>query len=67
VDDLVDGITRLMRAPDGITGPVNLGNPDAFTLRALAEDVTRQTASRERCPDISRAHPRPPAFSSGLR
>ena len=36
VDDLVDGLVRLMESPDEVTGPVNLGNPAEFTIRQLA-------------------------------
>ncbi len=66
VDDLVDGLIRLMDAPDSVTGPVNLGNPTEFTIRELAETVLRLTKSSsrvvkrplpaddpmQRCPDI---------------
>ena len=37
VDDLVDGLLRLMETPENITGPINLGNPREFTIRELAE------------------------------
>jgi UDP-glucuronate decarboxylase len=36
VDDLVDGLVRLMATPDEVTGPVNLGNPGEFTMLELA-------------------------------
>jgi len=39
VTDLVDGLIRLMEAPDTVTGPVNLGNPFEVTIRDLAEKV----------------------------
>ncbi len=39
VDDLVDGLMRLMNTPDEFTGPVNLGNPDEFTILELAQKV----------------------------
>ena len=39
VDDLVDGLMRLMDTPDEVTGPVNLGNPHEITVRELAERV----------------------------
>ena len=39
VDDLVEGLMRLMESRDGFTGPVNLGNPGEFTIRELAEKV----------------------------
>lgn len=44
VDDLVDGLMRLMNAPDTVTGPVNLGNPNEFTIRELAELVMEMTS-----------------------
>jgi UDP-glucuronate decarboxylase len=37
VDDLVEGLIRLMETGDGVVGPVNLGNPEEFTIRQLAE------------------------------
>ena len=43
VDDLVEGLLRLMGAPDDFTGPVNLGNPREFTMLQLAEEVRRLT------------------------
>ncbi len=46
VDDLVDGLMRLMETPDEVTGPINLGNPTEFTIRALAELVIDLTDSR---------------------
>jgi UDP-glucuronate decarboxylase len=45
VDDLVDGLIRLMRSGDDFTGPVNLGNPNEFTIRELAEIVIVLTGS----------------------
>ena len=67
VDDLIDGLVRLMDADDTVTGPMNLGNPTEFTIRALADEVIRLTGSAsaiearplpeddplQRCPDIS--------------
>jgi UDP-glucuronate decarboxylase len=69
VDDLVDGLVRLMNTPDDVTGPINLGNPHEITVRELAERVIRLVGSRstlsyhplpqddprQRCPDIRRA------------
>ncbi|HEU4497704.1 MAG TPA: UDP-glucuronic acid decarboxylase family protein [Sphingomicrobium sp.] len=69
VDDLVDGLIALMRSPEDVTGPVNLGNPVEFTMLELAEKVIALTASssklvhaelpaddpRQRKPDITRA------------
>jgi UDP-glucuronate decarboxylase len=45
VDDLVDGLMRLMNSPDEVTGPVNLGNPVEFTILSLAEKVIELTGS----------------------
>lgn len=39
VDDLIEGIVRLMASPVDLTGPINLGNPSEFTIRELAEAV----------------------------
>jgi UDP-glucuronate decarboxylase len=70
VDDLIDGLVRLMAAADDVTGPINIGNPNEFTIRELAEIVIGMTGSRSRVvhrplpqddprqrqPDISRAN-----------
>jgi UDP-glucuronate decarboxylase len=48
VDDLVDGLIRLMDSPDDFTGPVNLGNPNELTILALAEKIVELTGSRSR-------------------
>jgi UDP-glucuronate decarboxylase len=48
VDDLIEGFVRLMAAPDGVTGPINLGNTGEFTIRQLAEMVIDMTNSRSR-------------------
>ena len=45
VDDLVEGFLRLMGAGDEVTGPINLGNPGEFTIRALAEKVVELTGA----------------------
>jgi UDP-glucuronate decarboxylase len=69
VDDLIDGLMGLMSASDDVTGPINLGNPTEFTVRALAEQVLALTGAssplrreplppddpRQRCPDITAA------------
>jgi UDP-glucuronate decarboxylase len=69
VDDLVDGLIRLMETGDDVVGPVNLGNPGEFTIRQLAEMVIEVTGStskivhrplpmddpKQRQPDISKA------------
>jgi UDP-glucuronate decarboxylase len=48
VDDLVDGLMRLMATDRGFTGPVNLGNPGEFTILELAERVIALTRSKSR-------------------
>jgi UDP-glucuronate decarboxylase len=48
VDDLVEGLVRLMQTSDAFTGPVNLGNPVEFTIAELAEIVVSLTGSRSR-------------------
>jgi UDP-glucuronate decarboxylase len=69
VDDLIDGLVRLMATPKDFTGPVNLGNPKEFTMRELAHLVLKLTGSKselvcsplpqddpkQRSPDISLA------------
>lgn len=48
VDDLIEGFLRLMDTEPGFTGPVNLGNPNEFTIRELAERVIELTGSRSK-------------------
>jgi UDP-glucuronate decarboxylase len=48
VDDMIDGLVRLMETDRGFTGPVNLGNPGEFTILELAENVIKLTKSRSR-------------------
>ncbi len=69
VDDLVNGLMSLMKAPDEIVGPINLGNPTELTIVQLAKMVIEIVGSKsiiehrplpqddpmQRCPDISRA------------
>jgi len=69
VDDLVEGMIRMMNTPDEITGPVNIGNPGEFTILELAQKVIELTKSKskiefrelpeddpmQRKPDISKA------------
>jgi len=47
-DDMVEGIIRAMNAPDDFIGPVNLGNPEEFTIRELAELVIELTGTRSK-------------------
>ena len=46
VDDLISGLMKLMKSPEGFTGPVNLGNASEFTILELAEKVVEMTGSR---------------------
>jgi UDP-glucuronate decarboxylase len=69
VDDLIEGLLRLMNTADDFTGPVNLGNPGEFTMLELAQQVIALTGSNSqivyrplpqddpvrRCPDITLA------------
>jgi len=69
VDDMIEAFVRLMDSPDDFTGPVNLGNPDEFSILELANKVIEMTGSkakivfrplpsddpRQRQPDISLA------------
>jgi UDP-glucuronate decarboxylase len=48
VDDLIDGLARLMQTPHDFCGPVNLGNPVEFTMLQLAQEVIRLTGSSSR-------------------
>ena len=48
VDDLIEGMVRLMNSREGFTGPVNIGNPGEFTIKQLAEMVIDLTGSRSR-------------------
>ena len=45
VDDMIEGLLRMMGNPCGFTGPVNLGNPNEFTILQLAEKVIQITGS----------------------
>ena len=69
VDDLIDGLMRLMNSEKSVTGPINLGNPVEFTMLSLANliiDMTKSPSSlnysslpaddpKQRRPDISKA------------
>src|SRR6186713_1907160 len=46
VDDLIEGMVRLMESPPEFTGPVNIGNPNEFTMLELAQQVIKLTGSR---------------------
>ena len=48
VDDLIDGMIRMMNSRDGFTGPVNLGNPGEFTMLELAQMVIKLTGSHSK-------------------
>lgn len=69
IDDLIEGMVRMMNTPESVIGPVNIGNPDEFTILQLAEKILDFTGSKsklvykqlpsddptQRKPDISRA------------
>jgi UDP-glucuronate decarboxylase len=69
VDDLIDGLVRLMESPDPVIGPINIGNPQEITINELAREIIDLTGSRtklvhrkrpeddpyRRRPDISKA------------
>ncbi len=48
VDDLIDGMVRMMNGPAGFTGPVNIGNPGEFTMLELAQQVIALTESKSK-------------------
>lgn len=48
VDDLLEGMVRLMNTPDAFTGPVNIGNPGEFTILELAQNVIELTNSKSK-------------------
>ena len=48
VDDLIDGMLKLMRSPAEFTGPINVGNPNEFTMLELAEKVLELTKSKSK-------------------
>lgn len=48
VDDLIEGMIRMMDSEEGFTGPVNLGNPGEFTMLELAEKIILLTGSRSK-------------------
>jgi UDP-glucuronate decarboxylase len=55
VEDLIDGMIRLMATDNNVTGPINIGNPDEFTILQLAERVIGMTGSRSKI--VYRAKP----------
>jgi UDP-glucuronate decarboxylase len=48
VDDLIEGLIRMMNSPEGFTGPVNIGTPWEFTILQLAETLIQMTGSASR-------------------
>ena len=48
VDDLIEGLIRMMSGPDDFVGPVNLGNPDEFTILELAKKIVKITNSKSK-------------------
>jgi UDP-glucuronate decarboxylase len=69
VDDMIEGLIKLMESPENFTGPVNLGNPEEISILELAEKIIKLSGSssnivfkplpqddpKQRCPDISLA------------
>jgi UDP-glucuronate decarboxylase len=69
IDDMIEGLIRLMNTPDEVTGPINLGNPKETSILELAQKIIQLTGSnskivfkplpqddpRRRCPDITKA------------
>lgn len=69
VDDMIAGLVKMMDSNKKITGPVNLGNPDEYRIKDLAEQILKLTGSKskiiyhdlpiddpkQRCPDITKA------------
>ena len=69
MDDLIDGMIKMMNSKEAITGPINIGNPNEFSILELAESVISLTGSKskiiykalpiddpkQRKPDISKA------------
>ncbi|MDD4362931.1 MAG: SDR family oxidoreductase [Atribacterota bacterium] len=69
IDDMIEGITRIMDSPDKVTGPINLGNSEEISILNLAEKIINLTNSKSkiifnslpeddpkrRCPEISKA------------
>jgi UDP-glucuronate decarboxylase len=70
VDDMIEGLVRMMDSPDDVTGPINIGNPTEYSMAELARQVIAATGStsdltfaplpqddpRQRQPDIARAN-----------
>jgi UDP-glucuronate decarboxylase len=70
VDDLIRCVTEFMATPDGVTGPINCGNPSEVTILELAKKIIAMTGARsmivhcplpqddprQRCPDITLAN-----------
>jgi UDP-glucuronate decarboxylase len=48
VDDMIEGVIRMMNTPDNFTGPVNLGNPEEYRIVDLAEKIIRLTQSKSK-------------------
>ncbi len=48
VDDLVEGMIKMMASPESFTGPVNIGNPNEFTIMQLAEQIIQLTNSKSK-------------------
>ena len=65
VDDLIDGLIRLMNSSDEIIGPINIGNPTEFAILQLTKLIIEEMGSRSRI--VHRAHPSSTIRVSGNR
>jgi UDP-glucuronate decarboxylase len=48
IDDLLSAMTKMMATDDNLTGPINIGNPEEFTIRELAEKIIDLTGSKSK-------------------
>jgi len=67
VDDLVEALVRLMNTDDDITGPINIGNSEEYTILELANKVIELTGSRSKVDFSFAAKRRPEAETAGYR
>ena len=59
VDDLIEGLTRMMDSPQDVTGPINLGNPAEYSILEIAQKVIELTGSRSKIVHLAVAGRRP--------
>ena len=71
VDDLIDGLVRLMESPPEVIGPINIGNPSEFTILQLAEMIDRDhrfaVENRAQAASRRRSAPAPARHRQGAR